>query len=127
MSIERDAAARPLVYVAGPITGDPWGCVRKAIGASNTLHALGMTAYLPQLSVLHEMVEPQPYSFWIEHGMVMLGRCDGLFRIPGDSPGADLETELALELDIPVWEPAKGRTAVEFNDWCDLVWERANS
>ncbi len=24
------AARKPLVYVAGPITGDPWGCVRRA-------------------------------------------------------------------------------------------------
>ena len=50
--------SKPLVYVAGPITGDPWGCVRKATEAAATLDGLGLLAYLPQLSVLHEMVDP---------------------------------------------------------------------
>ena len=31
------AARKPLVYVAGPITGDPWGCVRRATHAAAIL------------------------------------------------------------------------------------------
>lgn len=40
---------RPLVYVAGPITGDPWGCVRKATEAARALATdYRFDAYLPQ-------------------------------------------------------------------------------
>lgn len=102
MSNERDAAARPLVYVAGPITADPWGCVRKATHAAAILHDMGCWAYMPQLSVLHEIVAPMPYEHWIEHGLAMVERCDGLWRLPGESPGADREVEHALALSIPV-------------------------
>ena len=115
---------RPLIYVAGPITKEPWNCVRRAIAASNTLHELGMAAYLPQLSVLHEMIEPKPYAEWIEHGLVMLERCDGLFRIPGESRGADIEVERAELLGVPVWAPGVGRSADEFNVWLAAVRDR---
>ena len=46
------AARKPLVYVAGPITGDPWGCVRRATHAAAILGDLGCHAYLPQLAAL---------------------------------------------------------------------------
>lgn len=94
---------RPLVYIAGPITGDPWGCVRKATEAARALATdYRFDAYLPQLSVLHEMFDPQPYGWWIEHGLNVLSRCDGLIRLPGDSQGADRETEYAKDLGLPV-------------------------
>ena len=94
---------RPLVYVAGPITGDPWGCVRKATKAARALDTdYRFDTYLPQLSVLWEIVDPQPYEYWISLGFNMLSRCDGLIRLPGDSPGADREVNHALELGLPV-------------------------
>lgn len=93
---------RPLVYVAGPVTGDPWGCVRRATRMAHQLDQLGFDAYLAQVSVLHEIVDPQPYERWISLGFNMLARCDGLIRLPGDSPGADREVNHALELGLPV-------------------------
>jgi hypothetical protein len=108
----------PLVYVAGPITGNPWGCVRQATHAAAMLDDLGCHAYLPQLSILHEIVAPQPYEHWIEHGLAMVERCDGLWRIAGDSPGADREVDHALQLGIPVFvdgwvDRSVWRTAVQ--------------
>ncbi len=95
---------KPLIYVAGPITGDPWQCVRKAINVAAALRDnAGMLAYLPQLSVLHEMISPEPYERWIEHGLAMVERCDGIYRLPGDSPGADREVAHAMGLGIPVY------------------------
>lgn len=91
-----------LVYVAGPITDDPWDCVRKATIAAHHLAAAGLHAYLPQLSVLHEMIDPQPYERWIEHGLLMVERCDAVLRLPGDSPGADREVEHARDLGLIV-------------------------
>lgn len=97
------ADRKPLVYVAGPITGDPWGCVRRATHAAAILGDLGCHAYLPQLSILHEIVAPEPYEHWVEHGLAMVERCDGVYRIPGESPGADREVEHAHQLGIPVF------------------------
>jgi hypothetical protein len=110
-------SAKPLVYVAGPITGDPWGCVRKATTAAAILDDLGCWAYLPQLSVLHEIVAPMPYEHWIEHGLAMVERCDGIYRIPGESPGAEREVEHALTVGVPVFfagdDVVVWRTAVQ--------------
>lgn len=118
MSNERDAAARPLVYVAGPITSEPWACVRKATTAAAILDDLGCWAYLPQMSVLHEIVAPMPYEHWIAHGLAMVERCDGLWRLKGESPGADREVAHAMELQIPVFglmgeSPSLWRAAVQ--------------
>jgi len=94
---------RPLVYVAGPITGDPWGCVRKATDAARVVDAYcQFDAYLPQLSVLHEIVDRRRYEYWVNVGLNVLSRCDGLVRLPGDSQGADRETEYAKDLGLPV-------------------------
>lgn len=117
------AVTRPLVYVAGPITGDPWGCVRRAVGAARSLDPLGFDAYLPQLSILHEIVDPQPYQHWIAHGLNMVSRCDGLIRLSGESPGAELEVEHAKELGLPV---IGSRSAVfrrdgEWREWIAYV------
>lgn len=108
---------KPLVYVAGPITGDPWGCVRKATMAAAILEDLDCWAYLPQMSVLHEIVSPMPYEHWVGHGLAMVERCDGLWRISGESPGADREVQRAVELGVPVFvdgsDPVVWRTAVQ--------------
>lgn len=93
---------RPLVYVAGPITGDPWGCVRRALVAQDELVTLGFDVYLPQLSVLAEIVRHRPYQYYIDQGLAMVEHCDGLYRLGGDSPGADMEVEHAVNLGMPV-------------------------
>ncbi len=84
---------KPLVYVAGPITGNPWGCVRDA----------GCVPFIPQLSVLHEMVDPQPYGDWLAYDDDIIAHCHALVRLPGDSKGADHEVELAERLGLPVF------------------------
>ncbi len=93
---------KPLVYVAGPITGDPWGCVRQATDVFPALRELGLVPFLPQLSVLHEMVAPQSYDEWIKYGCDVIEHCAILIRLPGESRGADKEVFRARELGIPV-------------------------
>lgn len=112
---------RPLVYIAGPITGDPWGCVRRAVRWSSICQNNGCDAYLPQLSVLQEMIEPQLYEYWINLGLNMLSRCDGLIRLSGDSPGADREVEYAKELGLPIIGDASA-LGDEWDEWIAYVW-----
>lgn len=127
MTAERDAVGNaPLVYVASPITADPWGCVRRATEASRFLAERGVHAYLPQLSVLHEMVDPQPYEHWIAHGLTMLERCDGFLRLNGDSSGADREYARARELELPVLSCQKLIAGSELiGQWLGQVSRRA--
>lgn len=119
---------KPLVYVAGPITGDPFGCVRQATDAWKWLRDAGTVPFLPQLSVLHEMVDPQPYEEWMEYDFDLIrGHIDGLVRLPGESSGADREVALAHELGIPVFEvPKDGLIRLEpaFPLWLRRMRER---
>lgn len=93
---------RPLVYVAGPITGNPFGCVRQATDAFDHLRLYELVPFLPQLSVLHEMVAPRTYEDWLAYDMAMLEHCHGLVRLGGDSPGADREVAAAHDAGMPV-------------------------
>lgn len=94
---------KPLIYVAGPITGDPFGCVRQSLTAFGPLRDAGCIPYLPQWSIIAEMVEPIHYEVWLAYDFDIIGRADALFRLPGASPGADREVDEAHRLGIPVF------------------------
>lgn len=94
---------RPLIYVAGPVTGDPFGCVRQAARAWTSIREAGGVPFLPQLSVLHEMVDPHPYEEWLAYDFDVIRHADALLRLEGQSSGADREVVFALELGLPVF------------------------
>lgn len=94
---------KPLVYVAGPITGDPFGAVRNSVWAFHAIRNRGGVPFMPQRSVVPEMVEHQEHEAWMKYDFDIIGNCAGLFRLEGESKGADREVELAKELGIPVW------------------------
>lgn len=94
---------RPLIYVAGPITSDPWGCAPKAVEWARELRdAFDFQSVLPQLSIFAEMHDHRDYEEYITDGLNLLSRCDGLLRIGGRSPGADREVAWAENRGIPV-------------------------
>lgn len=93
---------KPLVYVAGPITGDPLGCVRQAMGAFAMIRHAGCVPFLPQLSVIAEMVDPQDYETWLAYDLDIIEHCDALYRLRGESAGADREVAFARKLGLPV-------------------------
>lgn len=90
---------RALVYVAGPyIHPDPVENTHIAIKMGERLDATGIiTAYVPHLSLLSHMVVPHDADFWYDFDLAILNRCDALFRIPGQSTGADNEVIFAEE------------------------------
>lgn len=94
---------KPLIYVAGPITSNPWGCVRQATDAFSEIRDNGGVPFLPQLSVLHEMVAPQPYDQWLAYDLDVIRHCHALVRLPGESAGADNEVRFARTRPIPVY------------------------
>lgn len=92
------------IYVAGPYSkGDVAVNVREAILAGDGLRALGHTPFIPHLTHLWHMVRPHEIDFWYKYDLEWLELCDAVFRLPGESTGADREVARALELGLPVF------------------------
>lgn len=89
------------VYVAGPLTVGDWGVnIHAAHMVGNVLRdaALGINPVIPHRKWQDHVIRPRNYEHWMTECMDDLESCDVLYRIPGDSPGADREVKRALEL-----------------------------
>lgn len=92
------------IYIAGPYTkGDVAVNVATAIHAADHVAALGHTPFIPHLTHFWHMVKPHDYEFWLEQDMQWLMQCDALLRLPGDSSGADKETEAAKKKGLKIY------------------------
>jgi hypothetical protein len=96
---------RPLVYVAGPYTRpDPVANTHDTIKFATELIDEGLvTPLVPHLTLLWHVVVPRPLEFWYEYDIAVLARCDALYRIAGESTGADKEVDFARDAGIPVF------------------------
>ncbi|MCK9592757.1 MAG: DUF4406 domain-containing protein [Methanoregula sp.] len=89
------------VYVSGPYTqGDQMENVGKAIDAAEKLSRAGYAPVIPHLSALWQMKYPHDWGFWIDIDLAILAMCDFIYRIPGESEGADIEMEFAKKNGI---------------------------
>ncbi len=94
---------RKLLYLAGPYTkGDPVRNTKRAIEKAEELTELGYDVLIPHLTMLWDFAFPHEARFWYDLDLNILSRCDVLYRMRGESAGADDEVEFALENDIPV-------------------------
>ena len=92
------------IYVAGPYTqGDVETNIRNAFTEADKLVEKGFLPFVPHASHLWHMISPKPYEFWLDLDLEYLKCCDGLLCLPGYSPGADLEVDLAERSGIPVF------------------------
>jgi hypothetical protein len=97
------------IYVAGPYTkGDVAENVRNAIMAGDTLRALGHTPFIPHLTHFWHFLRPHGIDYWYSYDLEWLEMCDALFRLPGESHGADAEELRAKELGKPVFYTYEG-------------------
>lgn len=101
----RDYDRRPMVYLAGPYTSpDPVENTHKVIRLAAELVDEGLvTPVVPHLTLLWHLVDPRPLEFWYAYDVAMLRRCDALYRIEGESTGADREANYASTAGIPVF------------------------
>ena len=92
-----------LIYISGPISrGDMSANIRKAILAAERAVDLGHIPYVPHLSHLWDLISPHGHDYWMAVDREIVSRCDEVWRLPGESPGADEEVVLATELGITV-------------------------
>lgn len=92
------------LYIAGPYThgaGGVWNNVEVAMAAAHTAMDLGLHPYLPHLSHFMHLRRERPYSEWMDLDLAWLRKANGLWRLPGYSPGADLEVKAAQGCGIP--------------------------
>lgn len=100
MAEMRSGAA--VVYLAGPYsTPDPCVNTHAAIQLADRLLDI-CVPMVPHLTHFWHTVSPKPYERWLELDLVMLERCDVVYRFGGDSAGADGEVAHAISVGIPV-------------------------
>lgn len=96
-----------VIYVSGPLTGDGtrqvvWENTMRAREIAILLWELGAAPICPHLNTLFMDGTSINYEKFIEGDKELVKRSDGVVRLPGESEGADIETELAAALKIPV-------------------------
>jgi hypothetical protein len=92
------------IYVAGPYSkGDIEKNVREAFRYGHEMFDLGLMPFVPHSCHAMHQFRNRGYEEWMAWDFVWLEKCDALFRIPGESPGADREVARATELRIPVF------------------------
>lgn len=95
---------RPWVYIAGPYSqGDPVTNTRAACEAGDRVWAVGFMPVVPHSNLIWHAMHPKPVAFWYDYDLHLLRRCEHLIRLPGDSPGADVECTKAIEWQIPCY------------------------
>lgn len=92
------------VYVAGPMTtGDIGQNIETAIDAADVLWGYDFIPFVPHLNAFYSLQCYHTYEEWMEYDFAWLDVCDCLFRVPGESPGADREVTKAQEWGKPVF------------------------
>lgn len=101
-----------LIYIAGPYTAETEDAtsenVCRACAAGKAVLDRGHWPIIPHLSLGYDLWhesehgEKAPYETYMQWGLELLRRCDGLLYLAA-SPGADRELALAEEMGMPVY------------------------
>lgn len=97
---------RPRVYISGPITkGDRNYNVYQAMHACRQLMLDGFAPLNPIASCTYPFAwQPDmPHDLWIDCDLAWVSAADAVYRLPGESLGADSEVYFAEECGIPVF------------------------
>lgn len=101
---------RKRIYIAGPISiGDLRANIQQATRVATTLMRLGFAPMTPQLTAYMGGDTPEilpcgtTHEDWMGVDLPFVAVCDAVLRLPGESRGADTETEFAESRGIPVF------------------------
>lgn len=97
--------SRPRVYISGPISrGDQEHNFDQSIVAQRELIRLGFSPLNPMLTMKFPGHESISHQEWIDCDLPWVEMSNAVLRLPGESIGADMETEHAKKLGIPVFD-----------------------
>jgi len=123
----------PIVYVAGPITTpNPMHNTSVAVRKGNALQRTGvMLPIVPHLTVLADMIDPHDYEWYMRYDLALIRRVDALYRLRGESSGADREVAHAKDIGKPVFFEGEKRLDEgawhDLLDWCEDWINRENA
>jgi hypothetical protein len=105
----------PLVYIAGPITRPcPLTNCGEGMRWFDLLLESGVCIpFAPHFSCFQQMHYPRTHDEWLSYDYQILARCDAMFRLPGESVGADCEEDFCREQDIPIFHSLDA-----LYEWC---------
>lgn len=98
---------RPRVYVSGSITTQPGyeaicNNLVKAFDIGDELLKLGYAPFVPHYSHFWNLYHYNDYETWLDYDMAFVEGSHAVYRMPGESKGADAEVAHAIEHGIPV-------------------------
>ena len=92
------------VYITGPYTlGDPVENIQAMVYLAERVKDNGYMPIVPLLNHLWHLVSPHTREFFTEMRMGLLERCDAIYRMDGESKGADAEVLRMQEMEKPVF------------------------
>lgn len=92
------------VYVAGPITkGDVFENVTRAIRVGKQMVKDGLAPYIPHFDSYMFPGEDVSWNAFLEWDFEWASLAEAVYRLEGESAGADREVALAQEQGIPVF------------------------
>lgn len=113
---------KPLVYIAAPYTRpDPVENTHKAIKVGVELYETGLLVpFVPHVSLLTHLVVPKPYTFWLDYDIAFLAHCHAIYRLRGESSGADDEVQWAFDSGIPIFFEEQRESLLQWARWWDV-------
>lgn len=96
------ARRRLRVYVAGPISSDVFDGVWRGFAAGKRMFQDGLAPFIPHADAFWFLGETY-WNAYLEYDLEYVAVCDAVFRLDGESKGADLECDVAASLGIPVF------------------------
>jgi hypothetical protein len=95
-----------LIYIASAYTASTAeqieNNIRTQIWAGHAVIDMGHVPVVPNLNHFMDAIQRRTYSEWMACDFALIKRCDAVLRLPGHSPGADREVELAQGIGLPV-------------------------
>jgi hypothetical protein len=94
------------IYIAGPIGPNDAGRMQRihdAIYIANALWRYGCAPFVPHLAHWWDERHPAQYEEWMAYDAVWLRQCEAVYRMAGESPGADREVAWAVANGLPVF------------------------
>jgi hypothetical protein len=101
--------SRARVYLAGPLhsSGPVEDNVHHAVVVARKLIGHGFAPLVPHLNIHVDPQQDYGHRRWLENDLSWLEVADAVYRLPGDSTGADEEVAYAQERGIPVFYDIK--------------------
>jgi hypothetical protein len=90
------------VYVAGPISSNVFEGVQRGVAAGRQMFLDGLAPFVPHFDAFWWLPDGN-WRAYLEYDLEYVSICDAVYRLEGESKGADLECRIAEEHGIPVF------------------------